>query len=82
MNFLAREFFKFQIMWNFSFFFVLQLLFARESFEKTKAEEKYVIAGWKPKVEAAWIYPTTSSSRLWSNPSPKGPLVSRQKERE
>ncbi|KAI5659881.1 hypothetical protein M9H77_28674 [Catharanthus roseus] len=31
----------------------LQLLFARESFEKTKAEEKYVIAGWKPKVEAA-----------------------------
>ncbi|KAL5066724.1 hypothetical protein RYX36_017611 [Vicia faba] len=28
----------------------IKLLFARESFEKTKAEEKYVIAGWLPKV--------------------------------
>nr|BAP47518.1 dehydroascorbate reductase [Gentiana triflora] len=27
-------------------------LFARESFEKTKAAKEYVIAGWKPKVEA------------------------------
>ncbi|KAF3433780.1 hypothetical protein FNV43_RR24883 [Rhamnella rubrinervis] len=27
-----------------------KLLFSRESFEKTKAEEKYVIAGWEPKV--------------------------------
>ncbi|XP_058774804.1 glutathione S-transferase DHAR1, mitochondrial-like [Vicia villosa] len=28
----------------------VKLLFARESFKKTKAEEKYVIAGWEPKV--------------------------------
>ncbi|CAI8601584.1 unnamed protein product [Vicia faba] len=28
----------------------IKLLFARESFEKTKAEEKYVIAGWLPKI--------------------------------
>ncbi|KAL5098155.1 hypothetical protein RYX36_002482 [Vicia faba] len=28
----------------------IKLLFARESFEKTQAEEKYVIAGWLPKV--------------------------------
>nr|AZL93848.1 dehydroascorbate reductase 1 [Ceanothus thyrsiflorus] len=27
-----------------------ELLFSRESFQKTKAEEKYVIAGWEPKV--------------------------------
>lgn len=31
---------------------ILQLLFSRESFEKTKAAEDHVIAGWKPKVEA------------------------------
>ncbi|KAI9128429.1 hypothetical protein K1719_001422 [Acacia pycnantha] len=29
-----------------------KLLFARESFQKTKAEEQYVIAGWAPKVNA------------------------------
>jgi len=29
-----------------------KLLFSRESFEKTKAAEDHVIAGWKPKVEA------------------------------
>ncbi|KAF7811368.1 glutathione S-transferase DHAR2-like [Senna tora] len=29
-----------------------KLLFSRESFEKTKAAEKYVIAGWEPKVNA------------------------------
>jgi len=29
---------------------ILQLLFSRESFEKTKAAEEYVIAGWEPKV--------------------------------
>ncbi|KAL5096878.1 hypothetical protein RYX36_001205 [Vicia faba] len=28
----------------------IKLPFARESFEKTKAEQKYVIAGWLPKV--------------------------------
>ncbi|XP_058756405.1 glutathione S-transferase DHAR1, mitochondrial-like [Vicia villosa] len=28
----------------------VKLLFTRESFKKTKAEEKYVIAGWEPKV--------------------------------
>jgi len=28
----------------------VKLLFARDSFKKTKAEEKYVIAGWLPKV--------------------------------
>ncbi|KAF4347758.1 hypothetical protein G4B88_002949 [Cannabis sativa] len=27
-----------------------KLLFSRESFEKTKAEKKYIIAGWEPKV--------------------------------
>ncbi|KAJ6325327.1 hypothetical protein OIU76_012417 [Salix suchowensis] len=30
----------------------LQLLFSRESFEKTKAAKEHVIAGWEPKVNA------------------------------
>lgn len=30
----------------------IKLLFSRESFEKTKAAEEYVIAGWAPKVNA------------------------------
>lgn len=30
----------------------MQLLFARESFEKTKAAKEHVIAGWEPKVNA------------------------------
>ncbi|GKC34292.1 hypothetical protein Tco_1046676, partial [Tanacetum coccineum] len=28
------------------------LLFSRESFDKTKAAEKYIIAGWASKVKA------------------------------
>lgn len=30
----------------------IKLLFSRESFEKTKAAEEYIIAGWAPKVNA------------------------------
>jgi len=30
----------------------MEALFSRDSFKKTKAEEKYVIAGWAPKVNA------------------------------
>ncbi|KAL5733338.1 hypothetical protein ACOSQ2_033030 [Xanthoceras sorbifolium] len=30
----------------------MKVMFGRESFEKTKAAEKYVIAGWEPKVNA------------------------------
>ncbi|KAL2555694.1 Glutathione S-transferase DHAR2 [Forsythia ovata] len=30
----------------------VKLLFSRESFQKTKAEKEYVIAGWEPKVNA------------------------------
>ncbi|GLT88964.1 hypothetical protein SLE2022_069700 [Rubroshorea leprosula] len=30
----------------------MKLIFSRESFVKTKAEKKYVIAGWEPKVNA------------------------------
>jgi len=34
-------------------YFVLQLLFSRESFEKTKpAKDEFVFAGWAPKVNA------------------------------
>lgn len=36
------------IVWH----FILQKLFALESFQKTKAEKQYVIAGWVPKVNA------------------------------
>ncbi|KAH9615668.1 hypothetical protein KSS87_022520 [Heliosperma pusillum] len=31
---------------------LIRLLFSRESFEKTKAAKKYVVAGWAPKVNA------------------------------
>ena len=31
---------------------ILQLLFSRESFVKTKAAKEHVIAGWEPKVNA------------------------------
>ena len=33
--------------------FIVQLLFARESFVKTKAVPEHVIAGWETKVNAA-----------------------------
>ncbi|KAG6758407.1 hypothetical protein POTOM_038753 [Populus tomentosa] len=32
--------------------FFMELLFSRESFEKTKAAKEYIIAGWEPKVNA------------------------------
>ncbi|KAJ6717811.1 hypothetical protein OIU79_005866 [Salix purpurea] len=36
----------------------LQLLFSRESFEKTKAAKEHVIAGWEPKLGRArdWVH--------------------------